>query len=204
MILLDERALPGEEWRPVVGWESKYLVSSLGRIYSIPRHKVRGGVLSPTTTAKGYLRCCLPGDAGVSRNLSVHRLVAVAFLGEPKEGQEVRHLNGDPADNRVENLAWGTHAENVADSVLHGSHPEARKTRCPLGHPYDDENTAFDQRDHRICRACRRAHHQELAERRRLDGKCRTCPDCGTQMRADSMGRHVKESCPLRQAGVAS
>lgn len=51
----------------------------------------------------------------------VHRLVLMAHRGESPEGYEARHLNGDRLDNRLENLAWGTHAENVQDAVRHGT-----------------------------------------------------------------------------------
>lgn len=51
----------------------------------------------------------------------VHRLVAETFLPAPAAGQDVvRHLNGDPLDNRAENLAGGTQTENMADMIRHG------------------------------------------------------------------------------------
>jgi hypothetical protein len=52
----------------------------------------------------------------------VHRLVLFAF-GAPERcgGRCARHLNGDPTDNRIQNLAWGTHRQNEADKKLHGT-----------------------------------------------------------------------------------
>jgi hypothetical protein len=51
----------------------------------------------------------------------VHRLVAEQYLPPPLPGQKVlRHLNGDPGDNRVENLMWGTQADNMQDCIRHG------------------------------------------------------------------------------------
>lgn len=53
----------------------------------------------------------------------VHRLVAVTFIGPPPSPRhEVRHLDGDPTNNAADNIAWGTHAENMRDMVLHGRH----------------------------------------------------------------------------------
>jgi hypothetical protein len=51
---------------------------------------------------------------------SVHRLVALAFIGPCPEGHEVAHENGDPTDNRIGNLAWKTRAENMRDRARHG------------------------------------------------------------------------------------
>ena len=51
----------------------------------------------------------------------VHQLVATVFHGpKPSSDHEVRHLNGDPSDNRAGNLAWGTRKENAADRDAHG------------------------------------------------------------------------------------
>jgi hypothetical protein len=51
----------------------------------------------------------------------VHRLVLDAFVGPCPEGMEARHLNGNSMDNRLENLAWSTHAVNMADKFRHGT-----------------------------------------------------------------------------------
>jgi HNH endonuclease len=51
----------------------------------------------------------------------VHRLVLEAFAGPCPPGRECRHLNGNPADNRLSNLAWGTHVENMRDRIRHGT-----------------------------------------------------------------------------------
>lgn len=51
---------------------------------------------------------------------AAHRLVAITFLGMPPEGKSIiRHLNGIPCDNRIENLAWGTPKENGEDRHKH-------------------------------------------------------------------------------------
>lgn len=47
------------------------------------------------------------------KRILVHRLVLLAFIGMPKEGEECLHLNDDPTDNRLENLRWGSHKENM-------------------------------------------------------------------------------------------
>lgn len=58
---------------------------------------------------------------GHRTRLAVHRLVAWVYLSpRPDPFHEVRHLNGNKADNRVENLAWGTRKQNAADREQHG------------------------------------------------------------------------------------
>ena len=49
-----------------------------------------------------------------------HTIVCETFHGERPPGAQVRHLNGDPADDRPDNLAWGTPTENGADTIAHG------------------------------------------------------------------------------------
>jgi len=119
-----------EEWRPVVGYEGLYEVSSLGRVKSVPRfvksknqhskytRMAAGGALSPRADHQ-YLRVNLYKH-GTPRRVTVHRLVLEAFVG-PKSGDvQCCHNNGDCTDNRPENLRWGTFRENMADRDKHG------------------------------------------------------------------------------------
>ena len=52
--------------------------------------------------------------------LKVHHLVLAAFVGPKMPGMVCRHLDGNPANNHVGNLCWGTPKENAADRVRHG------------------------------------------------------------------------------------
>lgn len=58
---------------------------------------------------------------GKPRPFAVHALVLEAFVGPRPEGMECRHLDGDPTNNALANLAWGTRAENIADKRRHGT-----------------------------------------------------------------------------------
>ncbi len=51
----------------------------------------------------------------------VHRLVLETYTGPCPKGMECRHLNGNPSDNRLKNLKWGTRSENMQDAVQHGT-----------------------------------------------------------------------------------
>lgn len=91
-----------------------------------------GKRLKPIPDAKGYQRVSVYAVPGVQRKIRVHLLVCEAFHGpKPFPDAEVRHLNGVRTDNRAENLAWGTAAENQHDRVLHGTAVTSRGEQHP-------------------------------------------------------------------------
>ncbi len=121
------------EWRPVSGWEGFYEASNDGQVRSIrrlvsinsvtpERKRWMGGAIKKQRRLKGgYLGVTLTGG-GKRSIVQVHRAVLLAFVGEPPAGCVARHLNGNPKDNRLENLAWGTHTENMQDRKAHGNY----------------------------------------------------------------------------------
>lgn len=139
-----------ETWLPIPGFDG-YEVSNQGRVRSLIRNRVH--MMTATPNHDGYPRVHIGGRS--TPNQFVHQLVLAAFVGPRPEGMIARHLNGDPTDNRPENLAWGTHSENNYDAVRHGTHSEARVTHCPRGHEYDETNTLMNKNS-RTCRACAR------------------------------------------------
>ncbi len=58
---------------------------------------------------------------GARRTCKAHTLVLETFVSKRPEGMECRHLNGNPADNRLDNLCWGTSLENAKDKQVHGT-----------------------------------------------------------------------------------
>lgn len=167
---------PGaEEWRPVAGCEGIYDVSNLGRVRSLARvnrkgQPVRGRILKQLIRRDGRPQVNASLN-GVRKTFHVHRLVATAFLGEPRPGEVVCHGDGDPANNAARNLRWDTRSSNNLDSVRHGTHRQARKTQCTYGHPLEGENLVRAQLalGWRSCRSCQRARswfrHRPNADR---------------------------------------
>ncbi len=123
-------------------------------------------VLKPWIGTTGYWQVRLRRD-GEYVNCKVHALMAKTFLGSPQPGQEVRHLNGNKLDNRVGNLAWGTSAENNQDQVRHGTHHEAARDACDLGHEFTPENTMRRKgRNGNTIRKCKECHRITTARYR--------------------------------------
>lgn len=75
--------------------------------------------MKPWTAEHGHLHIAL----GSKFKSGVHRLVLLAFVGPAPPGEEGRHLNGNPQDNRLVNLAWGTKKQNAADRHVYGNPP---------------------------------------------------------------------------------
>lgn len=149
-----------ERWLPVVGYEGYYEVSDQGRVRSLPRLTRKGNltggrILSPSGGKSDYRRVDLWVN-GVARTRLVHGLMMEAFAGPRPEGMEIRHLDGTRSNNRwPDNLAYGTRSENQQDTVRHGKHQNASKTRCKKGHEFTPENT-YDNNGGRGCLQCKR------------------------------------------------
>lgn len=114
----------GEQWREMPGFPG-YFVSSLGRV----RGK-KGAVMKPSITRRGYQKVGAFTEGGRKHNLEIHRMVALSFLGAPPEGKPVAaHGDGNPLNNRLDNLRWASHVENAADREAHGRTAHTRGRR---------------------------------------------------------------------------
>lgn len=115
--LLDFRILPGF---------SRYRVNCVGDVISCcetgrKRLGDRWRKRKSKIDQVGRPMITLVSDAGDIKCMSVASAVLMAFVGPKPDGTECCHNNGKPADNRVENLRWGTRLSNAADRLLHGT-----------------------------------------------------------------------------------
>ena len=110
-----QRPIEGEEWRPAPGFEGRYSVSSLGRVRDEPR---RGYYrLGSTTSGDGGYRRAHLSVGGLARIVSIHVLVAAAFLGPRPPLQIVGHIDGDPSNAALDNLRYVTRSESNRNSA---------------------------------------------------------------------------------------
>lgn len=124
-----------EEWRPVPDWP--YEVSNLGRIRrttTVNNRWLAGRLLKPSGKHhQGRDRQLLYGEGRRRRAVALHRLVCAAFHGPaPADKPLVRHLDGNPSNNRSDNLAWGDYRENQLDAIRHGMGGGERNARAKL------------------------------------------------------------------------
>lgn len=130
-----------EIWKDVVGYEGLYQVSNLGRVKSVERYInryyskhverkmfIKEKILSFGYTA-GYPLVSLCKN-GVVKKQSVHRIVAIAFIPNPENKEQINHKDGNRANPSVNNLEWVTNTENQRHSwkYLNRVNPNKGKT----------------------------------------------------------------------------
>lgn len=111
-----------------------YRVGDDGSVWSRMSHRGRGTGLGSTSCIRGtWRRLSLNNlingrvpitlhSKGYVKTFFVHRLVLMAFVGPCPEGMEACHFpDRDPTNNRLDNLRWGTHLENVSHKIVHGT-----------------------------------------------------------------------------------
>lgn len=124
----------GEQWKTVPGYEGRYMISSYGRLYSVPRwirQKARWGGFYARWWKGGL--CVLRPDSGgypcayfgrlpgpLPNGIQIHRVVALVFIGPNPNGLDVRHKDDDVKNNKADNLEYGTRTQNILDARRSG------------------------------------------------------------------------------------
>lgn len=109
--------MTAEIWKPVIGFESRYEVSSFGRFKALSREIYyvdgRQGSLSERIIRGSLMNAGYISVSFDSRTRRLaHQVVAEAFLSSAEYRQTVNHKDGNKTNNCIENLEWATHKEN--------------------------------------------------------------------------------------------
>lgn len=123
-----------EIWKEIPGFEGAYQISSLGRINSKPRNGTKGGMLVGRLSQFGY-HVVLLRLRGVRSYIFVHRLVAQAFIPNPKNYPQVNHKDENKLNNCVDNLEWCTAKYNMNYGTI-----QSRKSIKRIGFEYSIES----------------------------------------------------------------
>lgn len=157
-----------EIWRPIVGYEGLYEVSSYGRVRSLDRYDSKncfwkGRILKLNDNGRGYLRAHLCLNNKI-KNFLVHRLVAQAFIPNPDNLPEVNHINEDKTNNRVDNLEFCNHKYNVN----YGTRTDRmRDTKIKNGYWSGLSKEEYNKKWYQENKEKRREYNQENKEKRR-------------------------------------
>lgn len=142
----NKRAQPEIIRKPVIGYEGYYEVDNCGRVYALDRvihvedhgrsydKHLTGGIIKQHMHSKGYKIVPLTRD-GKTKNVFVHRIVAMAFLANLDKLPCINHKDEDKTNNFAENLEWCTHQYNNA----YGSKPK-KHSKCMSGRKLSDEH----------------------------------------------------------------
>lgn len=108
--------------KDIKGYKGLYAITKDGKVWSYgvnSRRKPQGGWMKPQPIGKGYLIVMIKRD-GKYKHPLVHRLVAQAYIPNPKRLKEVNHKDGDRTNNIVENLEWVDSTGNKQHAIRLG------------------------------------------------------------------------------------
>lgn len=95
----------------ILDFNPKYIISSKGFIISLTSNL---HILKPRYDKNGYSRYYIRNlNTNKRKDYKAHRLVAEAFIDNPDNLNLINHIDGNKANNHVENLEWCTHSQNM-------------------------------------------------------------------------------------------
>ncbi|EVY78360.1 hypothetical protein V835_01548 [Staphylococcus aureus W19276] len=129
-----------EDWKDIKGYEGKYLISSLGRVYILERkiedskgriRSLKGKIAKQSTSLNGYKFVGLTSN-NTRKIHYIHRLVSEHFIEKEKNKEWVNHIDGDKTNNTIDNLEWCTPSENIKHAFDNRLNKHFIGTKAPL------------------------------------------------------------------------
>jgi len=115
-----------EIWKDIPGYEGLYQVNNLGRIKSLsrrlkakPKRIIQERILKERIDRHGYIKVNIYKN-GKIKVIKIHQIVALLFLNNFDKKREINHKDGNKQNNRIENLEWCTHKENMQHASKNG------------------------------------------------------------------------------------
>lgn len=134
-----------EYWKPINGYNGRYLISSFGNVYSTVSNKI----LKQKINSSGYAVVHLRGE--IESHPSVHRLVSLHFIKNEEQKQTVNHIDGLKLNNKISNLEWSTHSEQVRHAVDNnlikprGEHKYSPEFKLSVKNYYETNNCSIKE-----------------------------------------------------------
>lgn len=110
-----------EEWKEIKGFEGAYMISTTGKVLSIPRPGTKHrepALRALSLNHDGYVKVRLLAN-GKDVTARVHRLVAEAFIPNPDNKETVNHKDGNKENNNIDNLEWADRHEQMDHAYKH-------------------------------------------------------------------------------------
>ena len=122
-----------------------YMIYEDGRIWSKPKEGGGNKFLKPSPNGRGYLQVGLCKD-GKRKQMTVHRLLGIAFIPNPENKREIDHIDNNRQNNNISNLRWVTPSENSSNRKPYGAIPFRGVTKH--GNRFKARTTIDDKTKH--------------------------------------------------------